>query len=580
MEMEEAMEVNLTIQEEEITISNDDPPNMCRACLATEGLFQSIFVPDETIDVNIHLAEMIMEYSSVQITLGDGLPEVICLMCADKCVELYKFKRKCESTDLALRRLFCQFIEDTTVSIDLKSEPKEAPTEDTIDDIANTTISHITEEIANYEYVEEAKVKLESGDEADSLAVEAILNDESNDSLLDSIPLKLLINKKETKKHKCDNCNMRFRKAYHLNRHMRAHSINGALTCKPNRKKALTAQDFNLSECDKVEITEKMKLKNKKYKHECMICLKRFMKMSHLNRHAKIHNSDRNHICIKCKKSFARLEQLNTHMNIHTGVKPHVCKVCSKGFNQKSNLKDHMRTHNGEKPFLCSTCGKGFNQLGNLRQHTLRHTGIKAHLCSECGNGFASKGELGAHIRKHTGARPFVCPTCGHGFTTSSSLTKHKRIHTGEKPYECEVCHMKFSRSGILARHKRTHTGEKPYICKFCSKAFAQSNDLSSHLRIHTGEKPYICEICSQAFRQSSALKTHKKTHMDRSNSRLTAQAAAAAAAAVQVAPAMSASAAVTAASAATTLTAATLLAGHANVREVILQHVFVNKMV
>lgn len=40
--------------------------NVCRVCLTEEGEFQSLFVPDESTGSNIHLAEMLMAYASVQ----------------------------------------------------------------------------------------------------------------------------------------------------------------------------------------------------------------------------------------------------------------------------------------------------------------------------------------------------------------------------------------------------------------------------------------------------------------------------------------------------------------------------------
>lgn len=43
--------------------------NICRTCLAEEGEMQSIFQPDEKTGTNIHLAEMIMAYASVQVIL-------------------------------------------------------------------------------------------------------------------------------------------------------------------------------------------------------------------------------------------------------------------------------------------------------------------------------------------------------------------------------------------------------------------------------------------------------------------------------------------------------------------------------
>lgn len=41
--------------------------NVCRTCLAERGEFQSIFVSGECAGLDIHLAEMIMSYTSVQV---------------------------------------------------------------------------------------------------------------------------------------------------------------------------------------------------------------------------------------------------------------------------------------------------------------------------------------------------------------------------------------------------------------------------------------------------------------------------------------------------------------------------------
>ncbi|KAB0798528.1 hypothetical protein PPYR_09521 [Photinus pyralis] len=520
--------------EDTLKVKNDYP-YVCRVCLTEEGEFQSVFVADENSGVKIHLAEMIMAYTSLQITLGDGLPEHICIACANKVVHLYLFKQQCEESDAVLREQLCK-AERNTYAI---SEEHRLTAEVLhIDpDVLDVVIK--PEASANDELL--AKVDISTA-RLENYTVALDKNDNGSD--VEEIGEKAV--------HiSCDVCFKSFTRVSYLNRHKKVHSNVKEFVCNECSKSFsrndllvrhqvthnVKVENYNLpfisEDGGQEQFGEDLEFKWQFVKNEenlssqnhkstslqCNICNKKFTKTSHYTRHLKIHAKVKAYSCQLCNKGFARSEQLVNHMNAHSGVKPHVCSICNKGFNQVSNLKDHMRTHNGEKPFLCSICGKGFNQLGNLRQHTVRHSGVKAHLCSTCGSGFASKGELCAHLRKHTGARPFVCPICNHGFTTSSSLTKHKRIHSGEKPYECDVCKMKFSRSGILARHKRTHTGEKPYVCKYCTKAFSQSNDLSSHLRIHTGEKPYVCDTCGNCFRQSSALKTHKKTHIDKTQS-------------------------------------------------------------
>lgn len=42
---------------------------ICRACLTEEGEMKSVFIPDERAGTNLHLAEMIMAYASVQVNV-------------------------------------------------------------------------------------------------------------------------------------------------------------------------------------------------------------------------------------------------------------------------------------------------------------------------------------------------------------------------------------------------------------------------------------------------------------------------------------------------------------------------------
>ncbi|RZB40292.1 zinc finger protein 2 -like, partial [Asbolus verrucosus] len=459
------------VQVEEVQHDNGEvSTNICRACLTETGDFQSIFVPAEETGLSIHISEMIMAFASVQITFGDGLPERICSTCAKDTVKMYLFKLKCEESDKILRNRLGKSPLEQQYSVEEKHSAERDEDEDAYDIVIKPEINS-----------EDSQMNQDVSDDFDSFNAEDKSDNEIDPSdLLDDVT---------EKEFKCPHCSKLFSRRTTLNRHVKTHSAIKAYKCDTCNKRfsrndlllrhkiahamKMDEQKFDFddfsediddtiiiktetalypcTDCNVIFI-KKDELESHMQDHVksiggivCKVCLKKFSKQAHLNRHMKIHSQNKPHVCQICKKGFVRAEQLNNHMNVHSGIKLHVCAICLKGFNQISNLKDHMRTHSGEKPFLCSTCGKGFNQLGNLRQHTIRHSGIKAHLCSTCGNGFASKGELSAHLRKHTGARPFVCPICNHGFTTSSSLTKHKRIHSGEKPYECDVCKMKFS---------------------------------------------------------------------------------------------------------------------------------------
>lgn len=52
---------------EKVSSTEEEETKICRTCLTQEGEFQSVFVRDEDSGYDIHLAEMIMSYASVQV---------------------------------------------------------------------------------------------------------------------------------------------------------------------------------------------------------------------------------------------------------------------------------------------------------------------------------------------------------------------------------------------------------------------------------------------------------------------------------------------------------------------------------
>lgn len=114
------------------------------------------------------------------------------------------------------------------------------------------------------------------------------------------------------------------------------------------------------------------------------------------------------------------------------GVKQHECSICKKKFIQVTHLEVHMRSHRGEKPFECSWCGKRFTQGGNLRTHQRLHTGEKPYECDICHKKFARKGNLDAHRVIHRDVKPYVCKldNCFKSFTQLGNMKSHQnRFH-------------------------------------------------------------------------------------------------------------------------------------------------------
>uniref|UniRef100_A0A8C6SVZ3 C2H2-type domain-containing protein n=1 Tax=Neogobius melanostomus TaxID=47308 RepID=A0A8C6SVZ3_9GOBI len=137
--------------------------------------------------------------------------------------------------------------------------------------------------------------------------------------------------------------------------------------------------------------------------------------------------------------------------------KKHQCSVCKKRFGGKGNLKRHIRVHTGVRPYSCSTCSKAFVGKANLIIHIRTHTGEKPYGCSTCNKAFVGKGDLIKHVRTHTGEKPFNCSTCNKAFAQRCNLIRHRRTHTGEKPYSCLTCNKAFSYKYQVMEHMSTH---------------------------------------------------------------------------------------------------------------------------
>lgn len=442
------------MEEIQIIVEVGQPPrNMCRACLSTSGTSQSIFVRD---GLGINLAEMIMEYSSVQITPGDGLPEIICFACSEKCIELYKFKRKCETSDQTLRRFF------------------------------GIGAKEVNEQVA----IDDTTKKIDFGDGKSKVEPKVVTLDAGIPK--GSIPRKLVINNKEITVYKCDS-----------NRNI----SDGVHNTRYSSRKRLEPQKLKSAEDSNVKVTERIP----KQQHECSICNKRFLNITNLYKHKKSHAQAQAqaHVCDICNKTYKTSKLLYAHGKYHK-TKSHRCDICSKTFFSISGLKSHVLIHTGEKPFLCTTCGKRFNHASNLRQHVELHSDVKAHVCKECGTSFNSPGKLAFHMKKHTGSS-CVCVKCGKGFVSASRLRDHMDRHNGTKGFACTECGNDFASKGELTVHLRQHTGARPYVCPTCNRAFARPDPLQLHMRTHTGEKPYECDVCHQRFARSHERGRHKK---------------------------------------------------------------------
>ncbi|KAG5676506.1 hypothetical protein PVAND_006337 [Polypedilum vanderplanki] len=314
--------------------------------------------------------------------------------------------------------------------------------------------------------------------------------------------------------HICDKCDMTFKNADSLKRHIKTHFI---------KSEALSDYDDSSGEGSgkgKSKIAGDANL-------GCNVCGESFTEALDLLAHAEIHARFQPFKCLLCGETFFEENKIKMHLmdNHRNEMTESSCKLCGKQCRDQRSLIKHSWEHSREKNYSCSLCGKTFHNKARLKRHIASHRN-KSVVCEICNEEFPDGRQLMNHRHSHTKSNQFPCTECGKSFGSRSSQQIHIRIHTGERPYQCRFCWKAFADGGTLRKHERIHTGEKPYCCLVCPRAFNQRVVLREHIRSHhsapdpqhgTTLTPYYCSLCGDLFSSSLELIHHLIEHSDKS---------------------------------------------------------------
>ncbi|CAH1379742.1 hypothetical protein MTP99_003580 [Tenebrio molitor] len=538
---------------------------MCRLCLQKDGYMLGIFNHIQGKDKSIY--KKIIDCTALQISYGDGLPNVICHRCLYKIEFCLEFRKLCFVSDATLRQLMNAAMASENGSTEGGCPPAQIPY---LEQLANGNEEDVVM------VVDPTALDYESEYESDAERPSDTENVDAGDTYG---------GKNVSMCRYCD------------------HAFTDKTECAAHENAA----------------------HNNEVPYTCSLCEMGFADRLQYSAHLKgVHQNDKPYNCPQCDRTFARRSDLRKHTVVHTGIKPYTCSVCSKSFSRNTNLSKHMRIHSGQKPFVCPKCPKTFFSKGDLTRHAIIHSGQKPFSCNFCHLSFGRKDKLLRHEKRHfpqensedksqelqimrdnlgeyygpkvdnpdetnsedkqdgwadsenmvisvdpfnhnnygdaiktenpsetdltadlakvpdhlenatnemrdlpqipahiTGDsfsnddnKRYSCDSCPKTFSNPENMRYHHATHSGIRPHACTICKKTFIRKRELDRHFATHTGMKPFKCVKCSKSFGRKDKLVRHMRIHDVNKEHSCTICSATFNRRDGLLQHIKTHV------------------------------------------------------------------
>ncbi|CAG0900252.1 unnamed protein product, partial [Cyprideis torosa] len=221
----------------------------------------------------------------------------------------------------------------------------------------------------------------------------------------------------------------------------------------------------------------------------CVLCKRRFILESNLQRPTWKNNCRINPICVLCAKNHS--------------VTRKSWRIISSGINENpfagtlSGISSGTKTPNEEEHLpdqshLCALCEKLFSDLGKLENHLnlrlLMFAKISENTYGDCRQSMHVVDRV-VKYRRYLYRRYFLAIL--YFSIGIVSLIRFQKTIAGQTPFKCAVCGNVFTLERNLHRHEMIHTGEKPFSCEVCGRRFTQKPHLRSHEIIHTGQTPF-----------------------------------------------------------------------------------------
>ncbi|XP_032593047.1 zinc finger protein 420 isoform X2 [Drosophila grimshawi] len=289
---------------------------------------------------------------------------------------------------------------------------------------------------------------------------------------------------------------------------------------------------------------------------QCMICLRRFIKLRELRDHLKAHPKDftfdahgepieriaegfyktavestvvglKRRIFNDLKvgmlgRYYSITNEARYEMNLDSSdtdsegeadvVQRHsyACELCDSAdavWPRKYQLHEHHRQQHTwlEAPHVCQRCDFRFLSAQLLEHHThkLCQNTLKRFMCDKCPQRFFWRRNLRAHLVEHKNKETYPCDQCSRSFQDKSAVTKHKLMHhdVHNELLPCRWCTRTFYRPALLHKHVQRHG--------FSGEDLPLAETLLADAAKPSGTKTIVCKLCDMQFISIGDLRRH-----------------------------------------------------------------------
>ncbi|EZA48334.1 hypothetical protein X777_13848 [Ooceraea biroi] len=543
------------------------PLNMdrvCRICLTEGTNLSPIFSANQEVNDFSCLSQKIQVCGSIEIHEQDGLPSLICDVCAYKASVAHEFRQQCQHSDVKLRMYYnkpakCN-ITDSGTQTDLQARYVLSKKSEHIQD--EYFVKEDMHMIANpQEYIQSADTfprgeaslstnQIQMADEKlfiCSIGFETSKEEEKDpcvpenevhqmtmtqEEVQDPPNIICLQSKDDEAKEAADQYmekngteqEEQFVSESLLNDNEEEEESVPQKRMSTRKTKSASAKTYSDDDIgDNYYEPSSDSQDSVESKFKCKVCFKQYATQKGLKKHSLVH--EKKYKCNVCLKMFYKQENMENHQKIHMS-KPHACQLCHACFSKPQSLVRHLKRHalvHGDKKYSCTVCKKWFFRPDTLKKHAEKHGhGLLDNLADDNKLYDSDDDDMPSNnavevvvpenetMKKEEsdeeGSGEYKCQHCDKVMATKKGLRRHVSMHKPKaEPVVCEICRK------VCASQARLVLRE--YLCHICSKVYPSNSSLTYHMRTHTGVKPHVCKTCNSGFTTTTSLANHIRIH-------------------------------------------------------------------